>query len=376
MKKRPFVAILNSIEAGGAQVITNATSREWSVVTLSTNKENLIGPVPYGAGVRVEYFDPQAESRQLVIIGASTTKETIVASTRYRVEIGNPENTYETTPNTPKVFAYTSSSTLSGTAATDRAVVYRALRDKINNYAGVHATAYTLTYAAFTLGTSTGDAATNFIVGETVTQETSGLTAKVAKCTITGGTFAGDNAAGHIWLYDLSAETGWLETAKTLTAAGTVAGVSTNCVVTVTNATTVHATGLAIVDNAGYFTSALGRGGKSYVGLTQGFSTDTPVVAREAAYAMGIGSVMAALKPVFDDSKMNLIAGSLEYDFQAGTAVDTTKTYTKCVITTKGQSADNDGMLIEGEREYILYVDYADADLANFKTALTAAVAL
>lgn len=376
MKKRPFVAILNSIEAAGAQVISNATSKEWSVVTLSTNKENLIGPVPYGAGIRVEYFDPQAEVRQLVIVGASTTKETIVASTRYRIEIANPEHTYETSPNTPKVFAYTSAATLSGTAATDRAVVYRALRDKMNAYAGAHVTAYTLTYAAFTGGTSTGDAATNFIVGETVTQETSTLTAKVAKCTITGGTFAGDNAAGHIWLYDLSDETTWLTTAKTLTAAGTVAGVSTNCVVTVTNATTVHATGLAIVDNAGYFTSSLGRGGKSYVGLTQGFSTDTPVVAREAAYSMGVGSVMAALKPVYDDSKMNLIAGSLEYDFQAGTAVDTTKTYTKCVIVTKGSSYDNNGILVEGEKEYILYLDNADADLADFKTALNTAIAL
>lgn len=376
MTKRPFVAILNSIEAAGAQVITNATSREWSVVTLSTNKENLIGPVPYGAGVRVEYFDPQAEVRQLVTIGDSTTKETIVASTRYRIEIGNPEHTYETTPNTPKVFAYTSSATLSGTAATDRAVVYRALRDKINNYAGAHVTAYTLTYAAFTLGTSAGDAATNFIVGELVTQETSGLTARVAKCTITGGTFAADNAAGHIWLYNLSTETGWLETAKTLTAAGTVAGVSTNCVVTVTNATTVHATGLAILDNAGYFTSALGRGGKSYVGLTQGFSTDSPTVVIEGKYAMGIGSVMAALKPVYDHSKQDLIAGSLEYDFQAGSVADTTKTYTKCVIVTKGHIDDNNGMLVEGEREYILYVDFADADLADFKAALSAAVAL
>ena len=376
MKKRPFVALLNSIEAGGAQVISNATSREWSVVTLSTNKENLIGPIPYGAGVRVEYFDPQAEVRQLVIIGAETTKETIVASTRYRVEIGNPEHTYETSPNTPKIFAYTSAATLSGTAATDRAVVYRALRDRINAASGVHCTAYTLTYAAFTIGTSSDDSATNFIVGELVTQETSTLTARVAKCTITSGTFAANSAAGHIWLYNLSTETGWLTSAVTLTAAGTVAGVSTNCVVTQTNATTVQATGLAIVDAAGYFTSALGRGGKNFVGLTQGFATDAPVVARAAEYAMGIGSVMAALKPVFDDSKQDLIAGSLEYDFQAGTLADTTKTYTKCVITVRDGSPDTNGTVQQAEYEQILYVDYADADLGNFKTALTAAVAL
>lgn len=376
MKTRPFVAILNSIEAAGAQVITNATSREWSVVTLSTNKENLIGPIPYGKGVRVEYFDPQAEVRELTIIGASTTKETIAASTRYRVEIGNPDHTYESSPNTPKVFAYTSSATLSGAPATDRAVVYRALRDRINSASGAYVTAYTLTYAAFTAGTSAGDAATNFIIGETVTQETSTLTAKVAKCTITSGTFAADSAAGHIWLYNLSAETGWLETAKTLTAAGTVAGVSTNCVVTVTNATTVHATGLTVVDNAGYYTSAFGRGGKSYVGITQGFSVDAPEVARAAEYSMGIGSVMAALRPEFDITKQDLAAGSLEYDFQAGSSADTTKTYTKCAIFIRRGGDDTNGTIEEVEREFILYVDYADGDLADFKNALTAAIAL
>lgn len=377
MQKRPVVAILNAIEAGGANVITNATSREWSIVTLSTNKENLIGPFRYGKGIRVEYFDPQAEVRQLAILGASTTKETIVASTRYRIEIGNPEASYESHRQEPAVFAYTSSSTLSGDAATDRATVYRALRDKINAYAGVNCTAYTLTYAAFTLGTSVGDAATNFIVGETVTQETSTLTAKVAKCTITAGTMAADNAAGHIWLYNLSTETGWLTTLKTLTAAGTVAGVSTNCVVSVTNATTVHATGIAVVDAAGYFTSNLQRGGKNFVGTTQGFATDTFVVARAAEYSMGIGSDMSALAPVFDITKQELIRGSLEYDFQNSTLVDTTKTYTKCVIVTADGDEDALGGTPEvSERTSIIYVHYADGDLADFKNALTAAIAL
>jgi len=382
MKKRRVVALLDSIEAGGAQVLTNATSREWGVVTLSTNKENLIGPFRYGKGIRVEYFDPNREVRQLVLIGCSTTKETIVASTRYRVEVGNPEASYESHRQYPVAFAYTASSTLSGTAATDRAVVYRALRDKINAYAGVYATAYTLTYAAFTLGTSTGDAATNFVVGETVTQETSALTAKVAKCTITSGTFAADNAAGHIWLYNLSTETGWLETAKTLTAAGTAAATvltpaTTNCVVTVTNATTVHATGLAILDSAGYFTSSYNRGGKNSVSLTQGFSTDSPEVAIAAAYSMGIGSEMLAQVPVFDPSKQDRISGSLEYDFQKGTVPTSGNTYTKCVIVTADGDEDALGANPEvSERESILYVNYGDGDLADFKTALNAAIAL
>lgn len=382
MKKRRVVALIDSIEAGGAQVITNSTSREWSVVTLSTNKENLIGPVRYGKGIRVEYFDPQRENRQLVFVGCSTTKETIVASTRYRVEIGNPEASYESHRQYPVPFSYTSSSTLSGTAATDRAVVYRALRDKINAYAGVNVIAYTLTYAAFTGGTSVGDAATNFVVGETVTQETSNATAKVAKCTITGGTFAADNAAGHIWLYNLSSETAWLTTAKTLTAAGTAAETiltpaTTNCVVTVTNATTVHATGLAILDNAGYFTSSLNRGGKNFVGLTQGFATDTVEIGIAAAYADGIGSAMLAQLPMYDPSKQDLLSGSLEYEFQKGTLPTSGNTYTKCVITVADGDEDSLGATPEtSEREFVIYANYGDGDLGDFKTALSAAVAL
>lgn len=377
MKKRPFVAILNSIESNGTQVISNATAREWSIVKTSSKKENLIGPIPYGAGVRVEYFDPQPERGQIVIIDSdASNKETIVASRRYRIEIGNPEHTYETTPNTPKVFAYTASSTLSGNAVTDRQVVYRALRDKINAYSGAHVTAHTLTYLTYTGGTSTDDAASNFIIGEIVTQQTSGCTARVAKCTISSGSFAADNAAGAIWLYDLSSESSWLNTAVTLSAAGTVAGVSTNCVITQAANSIVHAVGLAIVDNPGYFISSLGRGGKSYVGLTQGFSVATAVVARQAEYAMGIGSVMAALKPAYDHSKQDLIAGSLEYEFQDGMLADTSKTYTKAVITVKGDSLDNNGIIVEGEKEYILYLDHSDGDLNDFKTALNTAIAL
>lgn len=377
MKKRPIVAILNAIEAGGANVITDATAREWSIVTLSTNMENLIGPIRYGKGVRVEYFDPLAETRQIVCIGASTSKETIVASTRYRVEIGNSESSYESHRQEPAKFAYTASATLSGTAATDRAVVYRALRDKINAYGGANVTAYTLTSAAYTLGTSVGDAATTCIIGEIVTQETSTETAQVAYMTITSGTMAADNAAGVIYLFNLSAEATWLETAKTLTCAGTVAGVSTNIVVTATNATTVHATGLAIRDTAGYFTSNIQRGGKNYVGVTQGFSTDTPVVTLAAVYAMGIGNDMIAQAPRFDVSKQDLIGGSLEYDFQNSSVPTAGYTYTKCVITTADGDEDSLGGTLESsEREQVLYVYYSDADLADFKVALSAAVAL
>ena len=55
---------------------------------------------------------------------------------------------------------------------------------------------------------------------------------------------------------------------------------------------------------------------------------------------------------------------------------DTSKTYTKAVITVKGDSLDNNGIIVEGEKEYILYLDHSDGDLNDFKTALNTAIAL
>jgi hypothetical protein len=376
MKKRPLVAVLNTIEAAAAQLISG--NGEWMIVKTSTAKELLLGPFRTGKLAGIISVDPLGEKRQLVLIDAVTSPETIVAATRYRVEISNPEDRYETDRKFSAVAAFTSSSVLSGTAATDRTNVYTALVNKINAYGGNNVTAYGLTVADYTGGTSAGDAATNFVVGETVTQETSGLTARVAKCTITSGTFAADSAAGKIWLFAHSSYTGWLTTAKTLTAAGTAAATittpaTTNCVVTVTNATTLHYQGLAILDDAGYFVSGMGRGGSNWVGVTQGFTTAVPEVAIAAVYSQGIGSVMAQLIPRYDASKQDALTGSLEYELQNGDAFDTTKVYRKYVF----QIADGDQNAMSGDAEYsereaILYVDYSDGDLGDLNTALLA----
>jgi hypothetical protein len=364
MKKRREVVLLNSIEAAGAQILHDATAKEWNVVTLSTNKENLLGPFRYGSGVRVEYFDPAVEVRQLTIIGASTSKETILANTRYRVEIGTAENRYESDRSQPGIFAYTSSTTLSGTAATDRAVVYRALRDKINRYAGANCTAYTLSVQAFTLGTHV-----SFTIGEQVTQETSTVTANIAKVQLDAGTFAGADASGYVWFYNLSSEVLWDAGAKLITGATAHA--------LGTAASTVHAVGLAVLDSAGYYTSNFDRGGKNYVGVTQGFSTDVPVIAIAATYSMGIGDDMIAQAPVWDNDKQDIIRGNPEYIFNQGNAPISGYTYTKCVIVTKDGDEDALGGTRErSERESVIYVYYSDGDLADFKSHLSAAVAL
>jgi hypothetical protein len=92
---------------------------------------------------------------------------------------------------------------------------------------------------------------------------------------------------------------------------------------------------------------------------------------------MGIAEDMIAQKPVFEPSKQDLISGSLEYDFQKGSTPTAGYTYTKCVIVTADGDEDAMGATLEtAERTCILYVYYSDADLANFKVALSAAILL
>jgi hypothetical protein len=375
MKKRTINAIIPTLEAAGANIVDDTIGLYWSVMKASADATALM-TFQYGKVVSYNYIASQAEVLQLVTIGASTSKETIVASTRYAINISNNQQDYETHRQHPIIHAYTSAATLSGTAATDRATVYNALVSKINSYANNNVSASALSYVAYTLGTSTGNAATNFIIGETVTQETSGITAKVALCTVVTGTFYDDNAAGHLWLYDISAVASWDAGTKTWTAAGTVAGVSTNCVVTGTAASQIHSTGLAIVDDAGYFISKIGRGGANYVGIRSGFATDTVVVGRAAVYSIGIGTTMLAQKPLYDHAKQDLLSGDMEFEFQDGNLPVAGATYRKYIIVTKDGDEDSVGASLEESlTEHILYAqeDSGLTNLGTFHSALAAA---
>jgi len=367
MKKRPKVAILNTIEDTRVNLIQD--TNEWGIVKTSAGNELLLGMFRIGKLVRVESFDPAAEVRQLVVIGADATPEVITASTRYKIEIGNPDDKYESQKKGPAIHAYTTPVTIDVDAAVNRLNVYTALAAKINAYAGNNVTAYTLTYTDFTSGDSVGDTHTNYVAGELVTQETSNVTARIAKSVITSGTFAGTDAAGYLWLFDLSDIAAWLITAKELTAAG-----DSNCICTTTNATTVHGYGMIVEDDAGYFISNISRAGVNWVGATQGWIVSVAEIALAYGYAEGIGSVMAQLIPRYDQSKQSVISGFLEYELQNDDTFDIAKTYRKYVFTLK--DGDENALSAEKENsefEIILYCDYGDtSDLGDLDTAISA----
>lgn len=377
--KEPVYRCINLLNTtGGNNVKSDTTAKQIVICELNSASPVVpyAPPIPFGTYISTEIFTYAAEVRQMATIGAETTKETVVASQVYTVKIGSPLHKYESKKGKLIPFSYRAPATLSGTAATDRAALYTSLVTKINAYSENWVTAYNLTQATYTGGTSSGNAATNFILGETVTQETSTLTAKVAKCDIDTGTFYGDDAAGTIWLYDLDAtDATWLVTQKTLTAAGTVAGVSTNCVVTVTNATTVHNVGILLIDDAGYFTSHPERYGRNHIYI-DGFSVDAVEYGRAATYPLGVGSEMVANQPVYSRDGNDLVSGKREYDFE-GVVPSASLNYNKIVIRYKGSNEDMDGQKEDFTQELVLYVSTLNtsSEYDEFVAALAAAFA-
>lgn len=367
MKTVEKKGIINTLLAGGANVVDDTTAKQWIVVAESGGAP-LFPPIQYGEGVSVESTASAAEKREMKLIGAGVD-ETVVAERKYGLLIGTPGQTFQTEPDVVHHHNYTAPAVLTGTAATDRLNMYTALANNINSNYKNSVTAYTLTVADYTLGTDSGTSGT-LSVGDVVTQETSDETAIVAKVTIATGTMAGDDAAGKIWLYSISDVSAWLETAKTLTS-------SAGGVVTVTNATTIHGQGLAIIDDANYFHSSEYRGGISYLFMTRGFVTATTSTIEKAVtgqYAVGIGSDMVARKPIFNRPGLDLEYGDRELLFQTDPV--STKTYKQFFINIKRKSVNTSNENEVFDVQYVVYADESNGtNLTNFASALATAVA-
>lgn len=364
---RPVVGIINTLQASGDNVFDDTTAEQWGLCDLNTDDPitNLHELIPYGKTLKVETFSAAAEVQQIVVIGGEN-KETIVAATRYKLEIHNVEDKYESHEQPPAVHAYSTGVTIPAADAA-RTLVYSALVDKVNSYAGNNATALLLFEKAYTAGGLTG--LETPIVGETATETTSAATARIMSWTITSGTFAGGDAAGVVWMAlltgTLSAVTKtWTYGSSSSTLSGTDAA--------------LLGQGIAIEDNAGYFISNLGRPGINWVALTQGFVTDSAVVALAGVYALGIGSVMAQLKPVYDHSKQEVVNhGLLEYEFTRGDVVDAAKSYTKIVLTIRGGDVDAiDYQSVDIDHQIIIYADESNGtNLTNLLSAIGTAAA-
>jgi hypothetical protein len=372
MKEVIKKGVINTLAASGGNLKTDTvTGSSWIVADNSADPLVPIIPLEIkGKSVKdVVYITGAEEVRRFWEIGLAA-EETIVASTKYSIEIDYAQYKNESTRRgSAWKYGYTSAAALTGTASTDRYNVFTALNDKINNHTGNYVTSYLVHKVAFTGGTSVGDVTETLVLGETATQATSGATGKVAKIQITSGTMAGDNAAGFLWLYDMTGT--W--SASSL---ATTFSVSTSVTVT-TAALMTEGQGLAIEDDANYWISTPGRGGASSVSLNASFTTASASITRDVTYAQGQGDHMLAQAPVYNYKKDDIISGDIEHTYNE-TPVST-KSYTMAIIKIEDRAE-----YVAGSNEHPtqykevhLYMDESNStNLTNLKSALTALVGL
>jgi len=368
--KKPLVAFLNTVAAAGANVLDDTVAKHYVICSDNTADpvSQILPPIPYGKIISVDYITSNAEVTKIALVNTSATLfETIVASNRYKIQVAEHFADVGTIKPRIGIYAYTAPAVLSGNAITDRLNVYTALINKINNHAAATYSASRTILVPFTGGSSVGDAFTNFTVGEVVTQTTSTVTGKVAKCTISTGTMFGDDAAGYLWVYDISDyDTLDVTTNRVWT------GTTTSIVVTGTAASIKTVAGITIIDDTGYYTSNLSRGGVTNVGL-DGFDSDVVTITREGEYADGIGSVLTAQYPVYTRDRRDVVSGQDKLHSIFDVPV-TTKNYTKCIVSYKGGVPETQaGMAGDIAQEYVLYADESNGTtLAALKVALSA----
>jgi len=360
-------AIINTLKASGGNVKNDSASGAYpgAIIICDDNSAdpilNLLPPIRKGTVVSCTKIASAAEVVQIAFIGRLA--ETIVASTRYKVVIGQLSRTYEGQTEDLDQYAYTSPAVLSGTAATDRANVYTVLAAKINAYASNNVVAYVVYSVAFTGGTTALPQ-----VGELVTQETSAVTARIAAVDVTGGTITGTNAVGTIYLYNFSAVASWSAAAKTLTG-------GTSGFVCTTNAALTAGAGLVVVDDAGYYgPRPNSKRGPSYVAVTEGFDTATVevgtatlavgttgmVIGRFPTLSQGIGTRMLQDVPSFSPDKTALVSG--EAGFILNEAPVSGKTYTTYIIQVDEKPSDTN---IDNRTQGLAYWFYLYADESN-----------
>ena len=371
VEKQAIINVLNT--TGGNHIYYDTTNKVWGITAEGSVKTDdpltLVTPLfNYGDVKSYSYEDSAAEVKKAVIVGLSSAngEETIVASTRYKLEIYVPKQRVQGEGNPVYKYAYTSPAALTGTASTDRYNVYTALNTKINAYAGNQVVSYVLHKIAFTGGTDGAGTATDITFGETGTQSTSSATVKVAKAIVTSGTYATDDAAGTIWLYDLSGT--WDESSETITC-------GTSLIVVTTAAALTEAQGLVIIDDGSYYQS-ISAGGITEVKLTAGFTTAAATVVRTGVYSVGIGSVMAKQVPTYTTNKSDVINYGVEgADFlNMNDDVDSSLTYRKYIFEVEKQWPNALKGTDTTTRLYILWVSDLDtsSELTEFQAALAA----
>lgn len=338
-------AVLNTVGAAGANLADDATAEQYVLCTDNTADPLVpigLPPIPYGS-----YYDSESEAAvlevpQIVMIGEDN--ETIVASRRYKVEIGAYADKYETTTVGLNPYAYTAPAILSGNANTDRYNVYYALVTKINNYAGNNVEAFLctkVTFAAGELTTTSGVTATTAVgpvaavtttnkvrAGEAGVQG-SGATCRIAAVTGTGANIGA--YAGYLWVYDIDETAGAWDSTNAITFTDSVNTEVLICTAATAAGADIEGQGMVVVDDTGYFTT-VSRYGFSTVMVTEGFGTAVAEVVCTPYYERGNGTTMLANALAYNYTGEDVTRDVLDHDYDFATNPVAGTYYTKVTI--------------------------------------------
>ena len=335
--------------AAGGNVLTDTATRLWHITdaALVTQYSDILKPIPFEATNRkLHYLPSVAEVRQRVLLGR--IEETILPSTRYKMQISNIFKQDQTAHTSPFPYAYTTPAALTGSADTDRYNLWYALAAKINAYAGNNVTAILVSRVAYTVGN------THLPVAGEVITDNGGHTATVAYVE-TSGAWAGA-ATGYIWLYSPSAT--FVAGAATFSGTGTAT----------LSAVPTDGQAMIIVDDAGYYSQITGRNGISQVSLVESFTTSTSEVVVVGVVSRGIGTDMLKLVPVFDRFGQDIV-NDVDGDQNTSTAPTAGKTYAK-VMFSFDLPVDASGLMgfpqIAAVQEVIWLDETTPADVASF----------
>lgn len=276
--------------------------------------------------------------------GASAV--TVVAGRKYKLLVGNPRNKDGEAISGLKPIGYTAPSTLTGTAALDRANLYISLAYKINQNTSLHCTAYhlvTLTHAAGV-----------FVVGETLTGATTGATGIVIS--------APSGTSTTVAMLPGSTMFAGTENLDDESGSGPFALVSV-----------AQGVGVRIVDDADYYNSKNTRVGATTVMVVAGFTAANLTLTTAAVYSQGQGTRMLQDKPIKEVSSDNLAQGKWSYPANQDPVAG--ETYTMYIVsdTVDAPAESNISNSVKTlTREQIVWADDDAAGYAAFDAAILA----
>lgn len=303
-------------------------------------------------GRTIDVVPYQAQALRVTTL---TFSSAVVASTLYRIRVGQRSSPRLGSYDALSPVGYTSPSVLTGTAADDKHNAYVALAYKINRMKQFNVVAYPLITIAITSPSG------SWTVGTTVTGGTSGATGKLISKSASPGTITVGVISGTF-------------AAETITGADGSSG---------TGATPTKGVGLRVEDLGPYngilpFYPRVGKcDGPHEIYAEKGFLPTDIVVTTAHAVEFGNGTNLLAMKPIMEYTSGNLARGTWAFPQNADPVAGSL--YNLVLVTVK-KNIDPAMAMMDAvgasEQSRLTYAIWANKDATNYAAWLSALQAL